>query len=385
MGEENQTQIVGCAKRANDGALLLMCYVKRTYRIAPGRCSVADEQVPLTMEPLLQLDAAGSMRALLDDTDLVAPKVATDVILEGTAYHSTPVRQFGIGIAIDDITRQLHVQGPRRIGIQGQDVVRFSQPELVTSVALVRELAYGGYDDVAQRTLRTPDQYLINRHEPALRGLFECPRNGSGCGYYIDVNRARADGMPLPQIEDPADLLTPERLFLAQPTAWINAPIPGLLGWIAYADYPRIARYLGPVLEHDAVVDVIRETTFADGRDLDGIHKPTDGQIHPRALQGAAPGMACKRLRGNEPIVLLNLHPTHPRLSFNLPAERPRFSLHPSGISKDFHPEAILQTLRIESDKERFSLTWCGAVRLAKQVDEEFVENTRLDVKWSKI
>jgi hypothetical protein len=140
---------------------------------------------------------------------------------------------------------------------------------------------------------------------------------------------------------------------------------------------------MGPVLRHQAPARGIREAQLGDGEDLVEMKPPGTGRVLPRSIQGASPGLACERLRGDELVILRNLHPTHQELRFELPAEVPRFALKVPGIAKVFEPEAVLQTVRIEPDRELLSLLWCGGVRLLAAVDREFLERCEVGVRWA--
>src|SRR5690606_15001696 len=107
-------------------------------------------------------------------------------------------------------------------------------------------------------------------------------------------------------------------------------------------------------------------------------------RIFPRALCGAAPGMARAILRGDEPIVLEHLHPEHPRLGLSLPGEVPHATLTPPGL-KALSPPATLQTVRIDTDALRLSLTSCPIVPLAANVDAAFLERTELAVRFRRL
>jgi Uncharacterized protein conserved in bacteria (DUF2169) len=167
----------------------------------------------------------------------------------------------------------------------------FSEAETTSKVPLTWELAYGGYDVHAQQQLSSPPPKSKFTGIAALKrrqGLFAYPRNRIGRAYFIDVDRARATGALLPQIEDPADRLTPERFFIPRIPMWINAPIPGALGWLPHAWYPRGFRLIGPFISHTAPTRPIRESTFADGDDLDKI----------RVIRCMSPAIGSRRCSG---------------------------------------------------------------------------------------
>lgn len=364
-------------------APLLACITKRTYSFsASGKLSVADAQIPLTIDPVMSEHAIDACAKLEDDTDLIAPKDATDIVFRGTACARKRTRELFVALAIGKVVRRLRVSGERTAEVTADGSVRFSQAEAFERVALTPENAYGGYDEYAQDKLAPPLQehiYLLG-HKPV--GLFAYPRNSAGTGYFIDVDRRRAHGARLPQVEDPSDPLLAERFFVPVPEAWLDAPIAALTGWLPHAAYPRFVRYFGDRLPHLPPTRKIREIDLGCGADLAELATLGQGEIHPRALQGASPGLSLERLRGDELCILQNLSPEAEELRFSLPGEAPRFTLHIPDVPKTFSPRPVLQTVRIDADKRELTLTWCGTLPLASRAQQDFLEQCALDIEW---
>jgi len=378
------TETISLVKLPGSSRSALACVVKRTYAIdAGGRLSLADEQVPLSTTPEVELDGHGGHKLLSDDTDIGPPKVATDVVFTGSAYAAGRAVEIFAALAVGGSMRRLRVTGERRVSVRGDGSARFASPEPFERVAVSFERAYGGYDEHAHWKLDPPSVDEIHRLQRPV-GLFAYPRNAAGVGYFLDVDRRRADGALLPQIEDPSDLLVPERFFVSSPRAWIDAPLPGALGWLHYGWYPRLFRFVGPLLPYDPPTRPIREIALGEGDDLASPQPLALGVIHPRALQGAAPGLSRERLRGDELVILQHLHPTNEDLRFALPGEAPSFTLRAPDV-KALQPKPTLQTVRIEPDSGRISLTWCGVVQVANRVDQDFLDECELDVSWSRL
>ncbi len=383
------TELLWCVSAPPEGRLMLAAYAKRTYQIDDGRLSLADEQIPLVVEPVVEEPDEALPSWLKDDTDLLAPKPATDVVVMGAAHALEPTEELHVSVAAGRSVRRLCVQGERRVEMGADGRAEFSPGASFDSVALCPQNAYGGRDLHAQWALEEDElgQRLLDLPEP-LRPqetvwLYEYPRNPVGQGFFLDVDRLRADGARLPQIEDPGDRLTPERLFRRAPTAWIDAPIPGQLGWVHHSWYPRLVRYLGKMLDHDPPERELREASFPDGDDLRLDHDDESSRVDPRALQGASPGLAIERLCGGEQVILENLHPSRSRIELSLPTETPKLRIRPSHVDA-LTPAAILQTVRLEPDRDRLSLTWVGAVPLLGPVDDDFIMNTPLRVSWQR-
>ena len=136
----------------------------------------------------------------------------------------------------------------------------------------------------------------------------------------------------MPQIEDPSDPLLPERFFVPSADRWIDAPISASIGWVHYTSYPRLYRMVGTMLRCAPPEKPIREATFPDGADLLEEWTPSGATVPARMLQGAAPGLACERLRGDELVILENLHPEIPRLELGLPGETPLITVKPPDV-----------------------------------------------------
>jgi len=372
--------------RPGSHAALLACIAKRTYSFtSAGKLSVADIQIPLTIDPVISDHPVDACAKLEDDTDLCAPKDATDIIFRGTACSKKKTRELFIAIALGKVARRLRVSGERRAEIAPDGTVRFSQAEAFERVAVVPDNAYGGYDEYAQdRLAPTPMEHIyLLGHKPV--GLFAYPRNSAGTAYFIDYERQRARGARLPQIEDPSDSVLAERFFVPVPEAWMDAPVPGLTGWLPHATYPRFVRYFGDRLPHLPLTRRLREIDLGCGNDLAELATLGQGEIHPRALQGASPGLSLERLRGDELGILQNLTPDSEELRFSLPGEAPRFLLQVPDVKKTFSPKPILQTVRIDADEKKLTLTWCGTVPLLARAQQSFLDNCDLEVEWARL
>jgi hypothetical protein len=361
----------------------LAAIVKRTYAIAPepnGRLTLADAQVPIRRVPDI---ADGGKGELLDDYDMAPPKIATDVVVMGNAHAPAGAREIHVSVAVGKMARRLSVIGARRAELRPDSAVRFTPPESFTRVPLTPRLAYGGYDAWAQERIAPVPPSLVESVGTPLMGVYGYARNEFGLGWFVDIDRHRADGVLLPQIEDPLDPLVPSRFFVPSAEKWIDAPIAASLGWIHWACYPRMYRLAGEMIHHAPPEHPIRESTFPDGDDLLIPWTPQGGRIPPRALNGASPGLACERLRGDELVILENLHPTVPKLQFYLPGETPVMTLRPPDI-KAITVTPVLQTVRIEPDEGRVSLTFCGTTPMLAPATSEWIERVELGVSWKK-
>lgn len=365
---------------------LLACVARRTYTFSPtGKLKLADVQSPLTIEPELTDHPVDACAILLDDTDLCAPKLATDILVTGSAHARKKAKELFIAVALGKAVRRLRVTGDRRAEVAPDGAVKFSATDSFERLPLSLELSYGGYDEAAQDSIDPPKMEHIYAlgHKPV--GLFAYPRNAAGRAYFIDIDRRRANGAKLPNIEDPSDALTPDRFFVPVPEAWMDAPIPAHLGCIHHASYPRFVRMFGPLLPHLTPQRRIREIDLGCGADLERPEQLKQGHVHPRALQSASPGLAMERLRGDELCILQNLTEESEEIRFHLPGEAPEFGLVVPDVKKVFSPKPALQTVRIDTDRHELALTWCATVPLLSKAQQSFLEQCELAIEWSRI
>lgn len=287
--------------RNKDGVHEWIVAVKGTFNIRPdGKLTLADEQP----EPLLVPEYHGEPFAssLRYEADLVGPKPATDVILNGTAYapRGRPATEFPISLRVGDVHKELRVLGNRRWERGGY--VR-SEVEPVTNVPIVYERAYGGFDQ------SSPD--------PRKQRLDT--RNPVGCGMVAK------DGELLPNFEYPG-----RRLGSAGP-----------------AGFGAIDCFWTPRRELQGTFDAAwKESRFP--------LLPADWD--PRSLLcSPADQRPDDRLRGGEPVVLENLTPEG-KLTFTLPRASLRFITHIDNKLEEHRGE--LATIIIEPDRARVLMVW---------------------------
>ena len=194
--------------------------VKRTYELSErGPLVLADEQVPIVEAPLFDEQVAGLM---LDDSDLYSGKLYSDVIVEGHAYSERPSTGFIASIAVGSALKRLLVQGPRRCELTSAGIC-FGAAEPISKVALSYKHAYGGRDLVAEQKRGNPLAELAKyctQLDMRLASPFVYPRNPAGVDFLMDLDAEAVAALELPQLEDPDDQLTPERLACGEPERW---------------------------------------------------------------------------------------------------------------------------------------------------------------------
>ena len=348
--------------KAPDGAFILSVLAKRTYALTDdGRCVLAEEQLPLCEEP--EFDAKDPA-LLVRDTDLFPFKPRTDVIIQGHAYNYTGDAQFYAAVRIGDISKQLLVVGDRRCALGTTGAVLISQPEPLERVPLSYTHAYGGRDTFAEalavealmaRWPDVPPEVLPTEEASA----FLYPRNPTGRGYLITKTPTAVESLRLPNLEDPLDPLSPERIEVGATLRWPRMPLPQATGWMSYEWFPRVVG-IGILPPYERT-----DTPFAEvAREYipDSVLRPAKfDEADPFHLTcGASLGLQLPLLRGDERVVLQHIDPMQQEFTFYLPSDKPR--MWTDGRKGKLNPtDPVIHTVVIEPDERRVSIVWRGA------------------------
>ncbi len=274
----------------------------------------------------------------------VAPfKPCTDIVVNCDAYAPEPEvsTSFRIGLRVGEYSRQLQVTGERSCLFHGDERPEFSPPQPCTMIPVTYERAYGGI---------APTENVA--------GL-AYPRNPVGCGFAVAGGSRGADELRLPNIEDPDDLITPERMLAAGVGGWSRQPLPGGLGWVGRGWYPRMihAGTLPPYLDcgtrtREEVLGLapIDHVALAWQFRLPG--------YTPAFENGASRGLAVPHLSGGEQVQLGRLT-REPQSAFLLPERRPLIGCD---LGWGMRPlDVVLHTLAIDARRGSFDLVWRGA------------------------
>ncbi len=309
--------------------------------------------------------------------DLAPAKALTDFVILGDAYapDGRPVPSFDVQIDIGTHRRVLRVFGPRKAHFRGRDaepgkegrtLPTFSDPEPVTRVPMDWRQAYGG---VALLEVPDTDEPLEVRSSG----------NPFGMGFCVQHRAMGIDGLALPQIEDPENLLTPAALVqdASRPE---THPIPAGLGFFGRNWYPRVA--FAGVLPQD--VERTQEQARQQAAELDpqkdaetvallnGLDPPV---MDSRFFQAAAPGMQMPMLYGGEPVALRNLTPSG-YLSFNLPDRMPVVVVGGIVVATD------LDTVIFDVTTGRLVLTHRGRVAVTDDAGVEAFLSAPAEAGW---
>lgn len=316
--------------------------VKRTYDIEPSRkASRAERDRPL-LETNEYRDLGDPETTTVQyESDLSPYKLMTDVVLIGTAYapKGRAVSQMDCAVQVGRTRKVIRVIGDRRCVHRVRRPPSWTDPEPFMEMEICYERAYGGSD---------------LRSDPAIP--FYYPRNTKGRGIAMKNVPEVVDGLALPNLEDPGDLLTPDRVVLERRARWNQQPLPQGFGWFEKIWYPRCS-FVGAVPGDVDLAEPLRE---------EALGLVPKGQValarqfklpsfDVRFNNGASLGLALPYLAGNERITLTGLT-RDGELEFGLPDDLPRIMLDIS--LGEYAPKPVLHTVCIRLEDMQVDLVW---------------------------
>lgn len=374
---------------AIDGKSYLCVTAKRAYSFRPGaQAQPLAEVAPIIKEAEYQESSSADAERLVADPDLYPGlKPGTDVLVRGTAHSPRgAVSSFRTGFRAGPVSKLIQVWGDRTIELTKQGTPSFTTPKPLSSLALVWDFAYGGRDKHVEARLYAPQgkgaRGLHDDRAEAM-GPLTYPRNPAGRGFFIDIDRERMAGTLAPNLEDPLDPVTPDRLIAPSYGAWIDCPAAACFEPIDQFTFPRAVFFIPAAFERPKRDLYESQIGLVSLEEIDRRMASFDGRIDPRALNCAPLGLGQARLQGGERVELYNMHPKMETLAFDLPGDAPQLILEPPGVRpRELTP--VLQTVLIEPDRDRVTLTWAGVLEVAMPYPKEMVESMRHAVRWSR-
>jgi hypothetical protein len=279
------------------------------------------------------------------ESDLIPFKIATDVVLLGQAYAPAgqPAAMLGVSLSVGKYRKDLVIFGDRVARFNGRRDPSFTDPQPFKTMELRYERAYGGVDLYS---------------EPKMQCIY--PRNHLGRGYVVANTQRSVENLLLPNLEDPANRLSPANLCVGNFQEWERQPVPQGFGWTHKSWLPR-AGYAGVMPSQRGLEQELRKaygTLLAPGQREKYVQAKTV-VMDFRFFNGASPGLALPFLAGDEPVTLLNLDPQG-KLEFLLPGDRPRISVNLGQGAQE--PPVVLHTVMIRADERQVDLVWRCAV-----------------------
>ena len=314
---DNQTPFYAVLSVLPDrlGVDTLHVILKATLVLRP-KLTLAPVQLPVTLADEYYGDPTDS--SLKGVSEIHIGKPGTDVLLIGRAWGpgGQPVSETLVRVLAAQRQKSIRVVGDRVWQSDGTPTA----PEPFEAMPLVWERAFGGAHQLE-------DRMLAEEHNPI------------GVGFAGRRSAKELTGHPVPNLESPGEPLERQGQSCTPvcfaPTAPHWLPRRAFAGTYDEAWERRRAPYL-----------------------------PLD--FDPRFLQCAAPELAFDRyLRGGEPI---EVHGASPEgaIAFPIPAANLHVAVKVAGSLE--HPLVNLETVLLEPDENRVSLTWRAALPCDRKV-----------------
>lgn len=297
------------------GRELLVVVIKGTFhlpRTPEEPLRLHEQQLPLIMADTFTGEPGFS--APFYEVDFAPRKKRVDVLLNGSAYapDGRPTTRVPVGLQVNGISKRFAVIGNRHwsTGIAG---VSASDPEPFTVMPITYDRAYGGVD---------------NKHEdPAKHAAYM--RNPVGRGFHKHLKTEWVDGAPLPNTEES------------------NRPVTSTDDDYAPMSFGPIGRGWDPRYRYAGTYD---------DKWLEEHFPFLPPDFDEQYYQAAPLDQQFNGPLGGQEITLVNLTPDG-RRSFTIPLFDAPMHVFPKRGEREDH-KATLDTLVLEPDQERFSLTW---------------------------
>lgn len=329
-----------------NGSPIYSVIVKRTYDIGRDKSLTrSNVDAPIRLGDAFFDAGDGESSSVQFEAETAAWKPMTDIVVVGKAHAPSGVTThvMDAGILIEGKGQKLiRVMGHRQCAFRPGLSPVFSEPAAFTEMELRYENAFGGVD--SHILPGTPFHY---------------PRNPLGKGFAIANTKAAIQGLALPNLEDPQDLLTPERLMTGEPEGWRTLPMPASLGWFPKTCYPRsfLSGILPPYLQAGSVT---REEWLGavPKNHVELYMRQRLPSFLPRFQNGASMGLSFPYLTGTESIRIKGLS-SEGIVEFALPGEAPQIDLD---IGLPHHPlNPFLATVLIRMEDMQVDLIWIGS------------------------
>jgi len=291
----------------------LYVMVKASFNIA-GQLTLADDQAKPVAADVYWTEPGKS--SLKYASDFHTGKPATDIIMLGHACApgKQATTQLDVQLSVGQVNKTVRVYGDR----QWRDGA-MTRPATFTTMPMVYEKAYGGVHFVDGRLAESET------------------RNPVGRGFAGSRKTEEMDGVPLPNLEDPASLITSPN----------DRPAPACFAASAPNWQPRVG-YAG-------TYDEVWQTTRAP-------YLPED--FDKRFLNVAHPELVYPDyLQGGEAVRITNMHPRG-ELKFDVPRVQMISRVNMAG--QEITPMFNLETLILEPNQLQMNLVWRASVACDK-------------------
>lgn len=366
----------------------LALVMKLTFSIdSSGQCVPAKDQQPLLVSPPVyeQLEPP-LVSPPAWDSDLMAFKAGTDVVVQGHAYsYNGPAKSVDAELRLADVSRVLRVHGNRRVDWHGGKP-RFTSAEPFEQMSLRYDRAYGGCDQthLAKVTDLLHRELVKSYPEFGLNTATDShyPRNPCGKGFLIKMGRESCDNMALPNLEFPFDPVTPERLAIGHPSNWMSAPLPASFDWVDPSWFPRIA-YLGLTPEYTLPPNGAKEIEL--GWALPSLLKlPSAFQagFHPTFQHGASSGLILRRLKPGTEVLVRNMFPKHPERTLQLSGRVPKVDITISP-GTTVNTASTLNSVVLMPDQDQVIELWSARAKVTRPYATNELSEMTWKIGWN--
>lgn len=309
-----------------DGRELLVVVIKATFQIPKNgdKPELAEEQVPLTEAD--EFTGEPGFSATLYETDYAHRKPFCDVLLNGSAYApgGRPTKSVRVTMRVGRMSKSFNVVGDR---IWDRNILSVTpkphRPFVRMPISYDR--AYGGAD----------------KHPDKPEKIKTYTKNPIGVGYHPYSSGKHLKGKPLPNTEE------------------LGKKIKSNNG-------KYLPMSFGP-LGRNFASRVVYAGTY-DQNWLDNVIPFWPNDFDYRYFQAAPPDQQIPYPKGDEPVILQNLSPEG-LIKFQIPQVFMPVIFIPYR-SEDIIKEAIIDTVLIEPENNRFMLTWRVSLPLRKNCFE---------------
>jgi len=251
-------------------------------------------------------------------SDFHIGKPVSDIIMIGNAYspNAKPVKQLDVGLAVGQVNKIVRVFG-NRVWNNG----KITTAEPFQTMPMVYEKAFGG-------------AHIINENEHWVEN-----KNPVGSGFAGKRDVSEMNGMPLPNLEDPA-------MLIQQHT---DQPAPACFACSSPTWKPRVD-FAGT---YDAHWQAQRAPYLPEDFDKRFFNMAHNNLVYPGYLTGG------------EPVRITNMHSAADDMQFTLP--RVKLISQVEINHKREAPVFNLETLVIEPNQLQLSMVWRAALICDKQ------------------
>lgn len=326
-----------------NGEPILSVLLKRSFNVVRDAPCVRAE----TDRELVLADAfwdSPMNSSVRHESDVVAFKLGTDVVLNGRVHApgGKPAQWCRAELRVGGRSKEIVAIGRRVARYSGEGTPTFTDPEPFVTMDLRYENAYGGTDVYSD-----PE------------AIFAYPNNPLGRGFVVANTRESVDNLSLPTLEDPANLLQPERLCIGAFDNWNEQPFPVGFGWYPCSWMGR-TRYAG-LTQRERAAEQRRRAEYSEFLHDDQrkmyLRQPLPA-LDFSYFQGASRGLAMPYLEGGEEVLAENLT-REGRMHFYLPPDRPKVGLDIGGGVEQSVP--VIHTVMIHAEEHSIDIVWRSA------------------------